>query len=392
METQLFYSVIREGGRIMKIAIIFGLGPAGLFLGRQLAENNVKVIGIGRHDDVGLYSNKIEGFVAETASEIKKIVAKVAQNSSCSLNAYICSDQYLTLLLEEYRDIFNELDFQDIKIEVLELINSKKQINKYCNGLGINSPRSIKYSEIENKENLEFPLIFKLDTKKINAPKNPIGKIKIIRNEIEFHNLMIEIEKDPLIKDEIVIQSYIDGDNSNQYSYGGYFKGGNEVAGIVVNQIRQFPQGVSCFVVETVDCNVISEITKHVTRFAEGLSYSGFLEMEFKLFNNTMYLMDINPRPWGWVSILGRKYSNFHQLLDDKDVVHPQKNESICTWKSPIRDFISYLKPSNNARYHSVSNAFKVQKAYDIYDLTDLLPSIGIIIVGLKKIIKKVKR
>jgi len=381
------------GVKIMKTSIIFGLGTAGLFLGRQLSKNCISVIGIGRSDDVGLYSKHIQGYVAETKLEIDKVLNKIIKNESETPKAYICSDQYLTLLLEEYPEVFSMLDFIGCEIDVLELINNKSRISNYCNNIGINTPRTYEYREIINQDNLKFPLIFKLNTKELTISNNPIGKIKIINNSVELSKLMSELDNSSILKDDIMIQTYVQGDNSKQFSYGGFIREGQECAGIIVNQLRQYPQGISSLVVEVIDNNLRKQIMEIVNKFIKTINYSGFLEMEFKVSNGVLYLMDINPRPWGWVSILGEKYTNFNLLFSTSEKTTLNRNENLCIWKSPIRNFISYFKGTNNAKIPKTIKGKCSRKnlAYDIYDPDDIKPVFAIYMVGFQKIIKRIR-
>ena len=47
----------------MKAYLIFGMGPAGLFLARQLKRHeDASIVAIGKKDDIGRYSNTLSQF------------------------------------------------------------------------------------------------------------------------------------------------------------------------------------------------------------------------------------------------------------------------------------------------------------------------------------------
>lgn len=374
----------------MKSVIIFGLGPAGLFLSRELAKNDVHTIGIGRKDDVGLYSKYVDPFVAETKVEVMKAISKIRVRHSGPLIGYICSDQYLTLLLNNCPEVFEIINFVGVRKENYELINNKQKITELCTELGLRTPRNYSYQDLLNNK-VEFPIAFKLNTKEINSKKNPIGKLKIIKNEKELNNLEKDISISQIEKDKIVIQEYIEGNNNHQFSFGGYFINGVKKAGIVVNQIGQYPQGVSSLVLEAEEGEIKNKINESVIRFAGHLKYTGFLELEFKVSKELIYLMDINPRTWGWVSILAKKYPDFHNVLCINNKIPINKISELVMWKSPMRIFMGNLKnPLNEKKVAKRLKKYKKSNiAYDLYDSRDPKPVFAILQVSAKKLKKK---
>lgn len=374
----------------MVYAILFGLGPAGLFLGRQLAQSNIKVIGVGRHDDIGLYSKHVEGHIGETTASVIDIVEKTLLRSDAKPMGYICSDQYLTMIIETCPELFDMLDFGDVGLDTLKVINSKRKMNDLCKRTGIVTPDMYEYSEITKGKNVELPLVFKLESKRIGAEADPIGKIQVVHDHCELSELIGQITVSTISKDDIIVQEYIGGTNASQFSFGGYFRNGIERAGIVVNQIRQYPQGVSSLVIETDDEDLEGELRRRTTDLAEALDYSGFLEVEFKVRNGQIYLMDVNPRPWGWVSILSKKFEPFNRLLVD-DSASVKKNENRLVWKSPIRDIVGYMKNPQNVKGWRKAFTGKYSRkdiAYDIHDPKDIRPTCAIIRVGITKVQK----
>ena len=196
--------------------------------------------------------------------------------------------------------------------------------------------------------------------------------------------------------DQVFAQTYISGDNSKQFSFGGYFSEGEEYAGIVVNQIRQYPQGISSFVKEIENKKIENRIRNLVTAFVDSLKYTGFLEMEFKMDakNEITYLLDVNPRPWGWVSILGAKYKKFHLILSESKNNKLKNEDSKLSWANPIRDIVSIFKNQQNSR----NKNDKFLRSYttnnivlDIFDEKDFKPTLSIIKVGIMKILKRIR-
>ena len=109
--------------------------------------------------------------------------------------------------------------------------------------------------------------------------------------------------------------------------------------------------------------------------------------MEYKVdsITNTIYLLDVNPRPWGWVSVLGAVYPDFYKVLQGKA---PQEKRNIAVWKSPIRILIG-KKNKQNVEVSMPKG--KLEKAYDIKSRQDLMPSIMIYLMAIRKILRRIE-
>ena len=371
-----------------KPVIVLGLGPAGLFLTRQLSVLTKNIFLIGRTDDVGLftrYCKRKNRFCAVTTDELEEVFRKILQRVTTKPILYICSDQYLSILLEHKERWNNYVELSDSDYETLSLINDKNTINEYCHEHNVRIPETYSYDSFCKDK--EFPKIIKWVEKRIETAVNPIGKVRICRNESELDTINKLLEKSGIQNDELFVQTFIEGKNDCQYSVGGYYKNGSNLADVVVNQVKQYPQGVSAEVVTVFDpvCDRLRRITRS---FAEQLSYSGFLEIEYKIdsVTNDIYLLDVNPRPWGWISILGKVYPDFYRVLIGEA---PSESNRTVVWKSPLR---KVLGKRNKQNCKLPAGIKKYEVAYDILDLHDIGPSFGFFLVAMKKIVRRIRR
>ena len=371
-----------------KPVIVLGLGPAGLFLVRQLSNITSNIYAVGRADDVGMYSGYIKKHkrhYAVTADELENKLRVIRDGEGQVPELYICSDQYLSILLEE-KDRWKQLvkpvgaDF-----DTLALINDKNTINDYCQKHDVKIPSSVSFSEY--RANPFFPAIIKWVEKRIETAVNPIGKIKVCRNREELEAVDKAIQEGGIRDSELFVQTYIEGKNAYQYSVGGYYHAGKVLADVVVNQIKQHPQGISAEVVTVSKGSVCDNLHKVTRGFAKELRYSGFLEMEYKVDANTreLYLLDVNPRPWGWVSILGTVYTDFYRVLNGHK---PEAEQRETVWKSPMR-ILTGKKNGQNVALNDDYKRYAV--AYDIKDSQDKKPSAMIYLMAAKKMIRRVK-
>lgn len=360
-----------------EFAVVFGLGPAGLFLTRQLHRAGYVVFGIGKDDDVGRYSNCLECYYAEEAIDnIKEIVCGL-HKEYLNTKAFVCSDQYLNLFLEQWPEVFSILDFADIDIDLLRLFFKKDVLVKYCSE--INIPFPVEYRTLDDEKEIQFPVAIKLNIKRGHS-KFP--KVSVIENNGELCDFFDKAKHDGFTQKDFIVQQYIAGNNSFELGYGGYFRNGVAIVDVAFSQLRQYPQGVSCLTCEL--SNEDTEVVKKLVKpFIEKTKYNGFLQFDIKKDCNTgnLYVLDINPRPWGSVSMLTPKCGN-HSIFDD---TFQPRNVKVC-WRFPLKEIIS-LKNANNTPYKEICKKGFIQ-VIDLYDRHDKKPFFMQLIIIVKKIMK----
>lgn len=370
-----------------RCVVVIGLGTSGLFLVRQLSKITSNIYAIGRSDDIGMFSKYLEKgkrYYAATADEIEAIFLDIKHKEGRKPLLYICSDQYISILLEQ-KNRWNDLvDCSYVNFDILEIINDKNILNLYCQNQGIKIPESISYEEF--KKNLFFPVIIKWVEKRIETSVNPIGKVRVCCTSEEFEYVDNVVQAGIICSEDLFVQKYVEGNNGFQFSVGGYYRNGLVLADVVVRQVKQYPQGISAEVITSE--GVIGEKLKKISRlFAKQINYSGFLEMEYKIDEKSkeIYLLDVNPRPWGWVSILGVVYSDFYKVLDGKI---PESKRCNVIWESKMRILMGRR---NGQNIDETINRFEAKMAYDIKDKEDIMPSIMIYLMVIKKIIRRIR-
>ena len=370
--------------------IVLGLGPSGLFLVRQLQNITSNIYGIGRNDDVGLYSKYIKKekrFVAETEETLLIAFQQIVGAETEKPILYICSDQYLSLLLRAKTNLEKYFTLAGSDFSVLRLINDKSRVNRHCLHDGIQITFVVDLEQAAQDPSLEYPVIVRWKEKRLNERKNPVGKIRICESREDLDALNKKIQACRISPNDFFVQQYITGDNRWQYSVGGYYHSGKALAQVVVNQVKQYPQGISAQVI-TVSNEYEEPLRQQTNRLACSLNFTGFLEVEYKVnpINKVIYLLDINPRPWGWVSILGSVCPNFHLALMNRQ---PDANSMKAIWKSNLRCLLSFRNPKNaNIPFDRTGYA----RARDIYDPKDKIPSLMLYLMALKKVVKRISK
>lgn len=364
--------------------MIFGLGPSGLFLTRQLHRAGHLVFGVGKNDDIGRYSKYLEKFYpSEDTEEIKMIVGELIKTKG-TCKAYICSDQYLTMFLEEWPDIFDLIHFDEPGKRKLFFIANKERMMQSCKHIGVCFPKD--YSN-DTDSDIVFPVVIKPKIKRGSSIVPKIAIIKDNKSLIEYYRIA---KKGDLDRKDLLIQQYIPGNNRYEYGYGGYFKNGKAVLDIVFLQLRQYPQGVSCYACEADNLDDVVSIKKLVEPFLKSTQYSGFLQFDIKKHpdSGSFYILDVNPRPWGSISILSPKCKT--KSLFDK---HFTPDDVKVAWRFPFKEIFS-IKNKYNVSYHDIGAITPCNSiiTVDLYEKDDPRPFFMQIPIALKKISKRIAR
>jgi predicted ATP-grasp superfamily ATP-dependent carboligase/glycosyltransferase involved in cell wall biosynthesis len=104
--------------------------------------------------------------------------------------------------------------------------------------------------------------------------------------------------------ERLMVQDLIPGGGESQLAYGALARDGEVLASIAVRRLRQWPPefGMASTFVETVE---EEELADPARRLIAAADFSGLVELEFKRDPCTgrPVLLDVNPRPWGWISL-----------------------------------------------------------------------------------------
>lgn len=200
---------------------------------------------------------------------------------------------------------FNHLSTKDKKeLYVYYYIRNKENFENIANNIGA------RFIESLTLDTALFPLALK--PKDAMEGKVPF-KIKQINSGDELGRYLQYLP-------DCIMQPFLSEEEYCQMAVAGYFDGSTSSL-IGVEQKNHYPRGISAFVVDKTSES--QGIIKGVSDYLNTINYRGFIEFEFKKHRSTneYYLMDINPRPWGWF------YYYLDGIINFKD--HIEKGESI---------------------------------------------------------------
>ena len=140
---------------------------------------------------------------------------------------------------------------------------------------------------------------------------------------------------------------------------------------------RQAPAGLSSDVSDY-QSSGSEECSRSGRKLVKHLNAQGFIEVEFRLQDSgELYLLEVNPRIWGWAKFLKLKFLNLDALLlgtTDEPYYEPQP----CKWFNVMRDIKAVKEQCTNARSMrpliEFACSYRGNKIFDVLELRDPYP------------------
>lgn len=349
--------------------IILGLTPQGLALLRELGRVGVDVTAFcqSKHN-VGYTSKYGKKILFRNVEELKEGIGEIVANSIRKPICYITSGEILALILREYKELYELCEVSSAPYPVIEMLAHKDKMYTYACRHGLITAKYVTLDKYQNgmlsfplflKRNYEIPLFF---------------KAVMIENENQLEYYISRIPKDSL--KDVIVQEFINIPSSNllNLSCQGYYVEGECCGFYLTNQKRRLRKGLTSYIEEITDLNIVQPIERLVCQFMSGLRYSGFAEFEFMfdVQNQKLYFIEVNTRVCGLQSSLHHKFSNLVDVL-----LSPQKKTQLiikCNclkWMNIVRDIRARFESNN---FSDLTDFFHAH--YDIFRWDDIKPFI----------------
>lgn len=145
-----------------------------------------------------------------------------------------------------------------------------------------------------------------------------IAKPKSSGSDVPFKFMIIKTAEElvPLngLSGKCIFQEYFAPEEYDQMAIAGYFLH-NESSLISVRQLNQYPVGISSHV--RLNQDALSDLKKQIAAYLNKTGFKGFIEFEFKVNRKTgiPFLIDINPRLWGWSYFYFSRVKNIKEVM-----------------------------------------------------------------------------
>lgn len=325
--------------------VLLGLTPQGLALLRAFSQIGFSVLAVGRKEDVGIHSRYGKIIRLEQMNDLNHLLEPFLCDA---VRIHITSDIFLNHVIDNYYSLFTRFSVYP-GYESAIIFRDKKNTAALASTLKIPSPKSF-FLDRASLQNYDiFPSIIKW-----NQTKKPTAfKTAIVHSHEDLQAFLNAIE----YTEDLIIQPYIPGGTEVDISYAGFFENGVEQLGIGISQKRQYPSGLSSFV-EEYNGKFETRLKAIAYRLMEHTKFSGFVEVECRidLKNDSLSLIEVNPRACGWIKIL---MNDFQRVLLHKEISDGKKKAS---WVNLVRDMRAIL---SHVRSHGLDAAFVKQVAKD---------------------------
>ncbi len=264
--------------------------------------------------------------------------------------------------------------------DVIKKVYIKKNTYQIAEQYNIPIPKTWYPKDLEElgSLDLEYPLIIKPSIRDhfFNTVKTKAYRVNNKNELFGIYKYVCQVI-DP---SEVLIQEMIEGGPENLYSYGTFYKKDFARIGAVARRSRQHPMdfGHATTFAEIVN---IPEITDLANKFLESIDYYGIAEVEFMFDrrHNKYKLIEVNPRIWGWHSLLiaaGLDLPYYLYLDTIGEKFDYQMIDNSIKWVRLITDLPTVFQEVIKGRI-KMSNYLKTmlgKKEYAVWSHIDPLP------------------
>ncbi len=380
-------------------AVIIGLDSMqGLQVARILAGHGVPVVGVSRGDSH--YANRTNscGRVLVTNTGTERLVATLLELRPDLVGSPVlipCQDKNV-LVVSEHRETLEAAGYTIVlpPDEVVRRLADKSTFAAYAASIGLRIPPSYRVADRTELEGILDELVYPAVLKPAHRSRAWLKhtRAKAIRAE-SADELRAVYDRVGDWVPELVVQQWVEGPESNLYSFNGYYDRNSELlVGFTARKLRQYPPGVgqSCYG-EEVRADELVEAAELLFRSA-GMVGLAYLEMKRDERTGEFFAIEPNiGRPTGRSAIAeaGGVALHYTAYCDAAGLPLPPNRTQTYTgarWIHLLRDMQTsahYLR-SGQLTVRQWLSSLRGRKAYAVFSLRDPRPFLGAIVEGLR--------
>jgi len=368
-------------------AVILGGGFAILGAARNLAEHGVKVCVLGSATSVARFSRAVSIFAPLPSDlndeELPDYLVKLAEK--LRLRGWVifpCRDEHVRILSQHSLLLAEHYVPTTPPWETAKFLYDKRLTYALAQEARVAIPRSYVPRSADQLASLEidFPVILK---PAISPRFMAVTNIKAYRADNRETLLRLYASMARVIgPSEVIVQEYLPEPSRNLFSFAGYFKEGEPLAGLSAKRTRQLPHDfgrTSTFVEEA----EIPELRRLASQLLQTIRYTGLAEVEF-MWNAKQArfeLLDVNARLWAWHSLaiasgLDLPYIAFRDALGQSSPVINMRHG--IKWVRSLTDFRAGAQAifSGNLGLWQYLTSLRGTTAFAVFSRRDPMPFI----------------
>lgn len=269
--------------------------------------------------------------------DLQTKLERIQESYTPKLNVFIIAAYLLTEIRECYSSIYDRYNVFSSPLEWINIFTDKYQMYSWVQQYGIETVPAVPLLQYK-PGCLKFPLVLKRNIEHVLS-----FKIKILYNQNEFDSFVSAM---PDNASHVIVQELVQGMKEKDLSYQGYLFQGRVKGRIVLEEVRHFPEGISCYLQE-LEGNLMKRVVASSETFLLETKYSGFIQIDYKYLEteDRLIIMDINARTPASHSAFSHKFINYNQLFtfsDEPPMLCPKKG--LIKWVNVVSDIVCNIK------------------------------------------------
>ena len=336
-------------------ALIVGGAHVSIGVARSLGRQGIPVWLLANHP-LPKFSRYIQRRFdwpgADHAEGVASILDVATQNN---LNGWVliaAGDEDMRMIAQNHALLSQHFRVATPDWDTIQWAYDKRLTYQRAASLGIDFPLSFQPRDLDEVAKLDcrFPVILKPAFRK---GADEFTQAKAWKAETREALLALYQRAAALVgNDAVIVQEWIPGTGTAQFSYAGLMERGEPIASLVARRRRQYPIefGRSSTFVETIERPQVEELA---CRFLKSINYTGVVEVEFKYDERDggYKLLDVNGRFWTWCGIGARAGVDFPYLAWRQamgETVSPCRARPGVGWMHTSRDLMAAYREMRN--------------------------------------------
>ena len=373
--------------------VIFGGHIQALGLARQVKARGLEVVIVT--DDgcsVARFSRSVDRTIVASFEDWRSKIAELELPNRGTL-LFPTNDEAVEMLCGRYREYNERFVLGVPEPRVIELFNDKRRAYQFAEAQGVHCPKCWYPDTMEDVEELskklEYPVVVKPAVMyRFHAT---FGK-KAFRcddaQSLKAIYARIAAKDYPL--ETLLVQEFLDGGAKNLYSCGVMAAGGEIVASMQANRIRQNPMDFGNSTTYAISCYV-PQIQEQTESLLKMVGYSGIGEVEWMWDEKSQQykFLEINTRAWKWHTISNQRHFSFIGKMIDLFDGQEVKGERIedarqVAWCERLTDFTVAAKEILHGRMslRDVVKSYRIKHESAVWSWADPMPGIMYILLS----------
>lgn len=270
-------------------------------------------------------------------------IKKVGNRLKESYNKLIlipCSDWYMEICIKHKKEL--ELIFENRwnDYSLLQSFITKDKFYELCEKYNLKYPKTIivklnERKEAHTKVKFKYPIILKPNNSNsseyLHASFEGKKKVFIINSEEELKRTISNIDKSSY-KDNLIIQEFVEGDDTNNVVINCYSDKNGKVVAMALGRavLEEYLPSVMGNYAAIISEPGYNDLFKSISSFLENIKYKGFsnFDLKYDINKKEYFVFEINYRQGRSSFFVNESGINLAELLVD-DLIYNKKNDKI---------------------------------------------------------------